>query len=772
MLHASHKWTWRHGLLLLVIILFLVRWMPHQKLIDSVPSSTAIMAADGSLMRLTLAEDEQYRLWTVYRDIAPAMPEAVLLQEDQWFYWHPGFNPISLIRGAWETYTGRSQQGGSTITMQLARLHYQLDTRKPLGKARQILLAIWLELRFGKREILEAYLNLAPYGHNIQGVAAASLIYFDKTADQLNLPEILSLAVIPQKPNQRGVESPGLQQARMRLLKRWQAKHPVSAAEIQLASLPMPLRSPRKLPFTAPHFTDQLLYSAYQSPHQQIQTTLQPALQRMLEQQVSQYVRQHQIRGINNASALLVHVRSREVVAMVGSADYHNAEIQGQVNGTLAKRSPGSTLKPFIYGLAFDQGVIHPHSILRDAPTAFGPFQPENFDGQFTGPIPAYQALNRSRNIPAVDIASRLQQPSLHGFLKTAGISKLLSEQHYGLALVLGGGEVSMEELATLYVMLGNQGNLQPLRYTKQQSEVKSIPLLSPEASFMVRDILHANPRPDGISAAQRHPWHIAWKTGTSWGFRDAWTAGIVGPYVLVIWIGHFDGSPNPAFIGIEAAAPLFFRVADAVPMVSSNAQDLLHLPTQNLKRVKVCAASGDLPNRWCPKLEETWFIPGKSPIKVSTLHRPVMIDKRSGQVACPPYDPNNTYEEIHEFWDSSMLRLFREAGMPRRTPPKALCNDTRHETQQDIPVITSPLRAVAYQIRLSHPEETIALQATAAADAQQLYWFSGNRFLGSAASQGGGLPWRPDTSGWHHLSVVDDQGRRHQRSVKIDILP
>lgn len=752
---------------MLGLLAFSVRLWPHSPLSAFAPSSTAVLAADGTLLRLTLAEDEQYRLWVPLENISPTLIEAVKLQEDRWFYWHPGINPPALVRGAWETYTGGNRQGGSTLTMQLARLIYGLNTRTPVGKLRQIGAALWLEARYSKHDILEAYLNLAPYGGNIQGVGAASLVYFGKTPDRLTLPETLTLAVIPQRPNHA---APRL--ARDRLFQRWQQEFPVSAAEKELLKLPLPLRSLRQLPFAAPHFAEQILAESPTSRHT-LQTTLQPRLQSLLERHIRQYIVQNQLRGLKNATAMLVDTRNQAVVALVGSADYSNADIDGQVNGTLAKRSPGSTLKPFIYGLAFDQGVIHPQSILKDAPTAFGPFQPENFDGRFVGPITAHDALIHSRNIPAVHVASKLKQPSLYGFLKTAGISRLQSEQHYGLALVLGGGEVTMEELATLYTMLANQGTLRPLRTLADAPDGDAMQLLSPEASYMVLDILRDNPRPDGVTMARGGRWDIAWKTGTSWGFRDAWTAGVVGPYVLVVWIGNFDGSSNPAFIGIEAAAPLFFRIADALPITLPQERQPLRLPPRTLKKVAVCAASGDLPNAWCPQTADTWFIPGKSPIRVSTLHRPVVVDNRTGRAACPPYDPSATHTEIAEFWSSDMMRLFREAGMPRRPPPTASCAGAGiPNDESDVPHITSPLLSVAYTLRLSRPQETIALQATAGADARSLYWFSDKNYLGSLPSASGGLPWRPETAGWHSLTVVDDKGRSATRDIRVEIMP
>jgi penicillin-binding protein 1C len=758
---------------LVAFLILLLRFWPHAPLSSIAPSSTAILAADGRLLRLTLAQDDQYRLWVPLDNISPQIQQAVMLQEDQWFYWHIGVNPVSIIRGAMETYSGNSRQGGSTLTMQLVRLIYKLNTRSAWGKIKQIGLAIWVELRYSKQDILEAYLNLAPYGYNIQGIPAASLIYFGKTADKLTLSEVMSLAVIPQKPNQRGKYNASLQNARLRLFKRWQSHYPVSATDAQLMQMPLPLKRIQELPFEAPHFSEQLIRKEANTLTHQIQSSLQPKLQRLLERQISAFISQHQTRGVHNASAMMVDTRTQKVVAMVGSADYHNITISGQVNGTLAKRSPGSTLKPFIYGLAYDQGIIHPRSILRDAPTAFGPFQPENFDGRFVGPITAHEALIRSRNIPAVDVASRLKNPSLYTFLKTAGISKLRSEEHYGLALVLGGGEVTMEELATLYTMLANQGQLKPLSYEQATLPQTGVALLSPEASYMVWDSLRDNPRPDSISAASKHGWDVAWKTGTSWGFRDAWTAGIVGHYVLIVWVGNFDSSSNPAFVGIETAAPLFFRIADALPIISANEALSTRIPPVNLKRIKVCTASGQLPNQWCPQQSSTWFIPGKSPIQVSTLHQPVMIDNRTGRAACPPYDINGTHQEVFEFWDSSMLRLFREAGMPRRVPPQANCDNAGVVTDaENAPKITSPLKSVSYQLRLSRPDETIALQATAGGDAELLYWFSGKQFLGSTPSKGAGLPWRPAEAGWHSITVVDDKARSHSRDVKVEIMP
>lgn len=825
----------------IAIVLVAIRLWPHPSLAQQIPSSHAFLAENGELLRLTLADDHQYRVWTPLKDISPQLTKAVLLYEDRWFYWHPGINPQALIRAAFRTYSGGQQQGGSTVTMQLARLFYGLNTKSPSGKLRQMGLAVWLELRYSKRDILEAYLNLAPYGSNVQGAGAASLIYFGKTAYQLSIAEALTLAVIPQQPNRRAGSKAllsSIDAPKQRLLKRWLEHYPLDETQAQLANLPVHFQRMQDLPFRAPHFVDMLLQQstmpsgseikeasdsenspAHGSENKQIRTSINLNLQTLIERQTRQYLQEVNNKGIKNAAALLIDPKTMEVKAWLGSADYFNVAIEGQVNGVLAKRSPGSTLKPFIYALAMDQGILHPASILKDAPTDFGPYTPENFDNQFRGPITAQDALIHSRNIPAVWAATQLHSPSLYSFLKMAGVSQLKTEDHYGLALVLGGGEISMEELTGLYAMLARGGRLQPLQYVKTadtlqstqkaspsfawnhvschkpsaktpkfgthpfdiacaQQKPKAIPqektatqntssegtqLISPEASFIALDMLRHNPRP-GEDIYYNSGWPIAWKTGTSWGFRDAWSVGTVGPYVLAVWIGNFDSRGNPAFVGIDAAAPLFFRIADGLYLNKPS-----HIPAPKppagVSQVSVCSASGDLPNIWCPQTSKTWYIAGKSPIKVSQLHQPVAISHKTGQPVCPPYQADQVRMEVMEFWSSDMQKLFRQAGLPRRSPPK--CQQGFHTQAPDI---TSPLRHVAYQLRTSQPETTIPLQAKAAAQVRTLFWFDDNRYIGSSDPQVA-LAYRPTDAGIHTIRVVDDQGQGAEREMLVDWL-
>ena len=825
-------------MLLTLIGLITIRLWPRPSLAQQIPSSQAFLAENGELLRLTLAQDHQYRVWTPLKDISPQLAKAVLLYEDRWFYWHPGINPQALLRAAVRTYSGGQQQGGSTISMQLARLFYGLNTKSPSGKLRQIAWAVGLELRYSKHDILEAYLNLAPYGSNVQGAGAASLIYFGKTARQLSIAEALTLAVIPQQPNRRAgtkALASSLEAPKQRLLKRWLARYPLDETQARLANLPVHFQRIQNLPFRAPHFVDMLLQqstmlsgseikAASGSEKAQVHTSINLNLQTLLERQTRQYLQEVSNKGIKNAAALLIDPKTMDVKAWLGSADYFNIAIEGQVNGVLAKRSPGSTLKPFIYALAMDQGILHPASILKDAPTDFGPYTPENFDNQFRGPITAQDALIHSRNIPAVWTATQLRSPSLYRFLKMAGVSQLQTENHYGLALVLGGGEISMEELTGLYAMLARGGRLQPPQYLKPANSLQTRPkvspalftwdqlkcrksatktpelgkhpfdvncdqqksglapqeksitknrftegtqLISPEASFITLDMLRHNPRPgedESYNSGGPISWPISWKTGTSWGFRDAWSIGTVGPYVLAVWIGNFDGRGNPAFVGIDAAAPLFFRIADSLYLHQPSITPP-PIPPAGVSQVSVCSASGDLPNAWCPQTSKTWYIAGKSPIKVSQLHQPVAISHKTGQPVCPPYQADQVRMEVMEFWSSDMQKLFRQAGLPRRSPPKC-----QQGFQTQAPDITSPVRNVAYQLRASQPEVTIPLQAKAAAQVRTLFWFDDNRYIGSSDPQVA-LAYRPADAGIHNIRVVDDQGQVAEREMLVDWL-
>lgn len=737
-------------------------------LLEGIPFGRVVLDSEGGIMRIGRAEDGIYRLRVSLDDIVPSAVEALIRYEDRYFFSHPGVNPFSLLRAAWSTYaSGERRMGGSTITMQVARMRLKLDSSGIGGKLRQIWTALLLERHYDKQDILEAYFNLAPYGGNIEGIEAASRIYFDCPAARLTEAESHALTIVPQNPLRRNpVNGKDFHAARARFQRLVQEEEHVSASP---ALPPLRVRLPSRLPFRAPHISTELLA---QSGPERIHAAIEPDLQSMLENCLASYTARGRRFGIRNASAMLVHAPTMEVCALAGSADFFDASIQGQVDGTRARRSPGSALKPFIYALALEQGLIHPMTLLIDSPRSFGGYDPENFDKGFRGPVHAHEALKASRNLPAISLAEQLSEPGLYGFLKKAQVALPEGPEHYGLALVLGGAEITMRELAGLYAMLVNQGLWHPLRLRQDEALGAPIRLLSPEAAFvtlrMLEDAEHVLPVRGGSL-----PLHL--KTGTSNGFRDAWTAGTVGQYILVVWVGNFDGSSNPLFIGAKAAQPLFMETARAIASMRS-----LHdpLPEQrhglDLVEIPVCTSTGDVDTSRCSETSSTLFLPGISPIRDSGILRPILIDKASGLRACEAV-PGETEEIFWEFWPSDLRRIFAQAGITKPLPPDwmPLCADrqaTAHNPGK-APRILFPKKNMMYYRSMGGSVRQIPLSAEADSGVEILHWFAGTAYLGSSIP-GQTLLWTPEHSGETEIIAVDDKGRSSKILCRIRLTP
>ncbi|BBO83858.1 penicillin-binding protein 1C [Desulfosarcina ovata subsp. sediminis] len=753
---------------------------PRPALEEYYSHSRAYVDTHGRLLRLTLAADQRYRLFCPLDQISPNLIAATLLYEDKDFYHHPGVDIPALARAFWTTYITRSRRvGASTITMQVARLRWRIRTNTIAGKLRQILRALQLTRHYPKARILEAYLNLAPYGGNIEGIQAASLIYFNKSADRLTVPEALSLAVVPQNPVQRNPARPKgfdhLQAARKHLFARWIETHPRDRQLTAFFDRPLAVRSPAGLPFAAPHLIDYLEATTSGSTNGRVPTTLDLDRQLTMQAVISSYVARRAAEGITNAAALALDTRSMTLTALAGSADFFNPRIQGQVNGATARRSPGSALKPFVYALAMDQGLVHPMSLMKDSPRRYGGFTPENFDQRFLGPVSAHDALILSRNLPAANLQARLGEPGFYALLQRAGISELRPAAHYGLALCLGGVEVTMLELAGLYAALANGGRLQPIRMVKGEMAAPSgIRILSPEASFLTLDILKDNPPPSShrqpLATIQGN--EVAWKTGTSHGFRDAWAIGVSRDMVIAVWVGNFNGKGNRAFVGRSAAGPLLFDLLAAlVPERGWRVADTMNFSQLNLKQIEVCATTGELPGRHCPHTKKSWFIPGISPIRVCTVHRAVPIDRATGLRACR-YEPGHTPLAVFEFWPSDLLAVFRMAGVSLKTPPPfgKACDLDRRAGAGQPPVVTSPQAELVYALqsdRATHRQ--IPFTAVADGDVRRLYWFVDNSYVGNSASQQP-LMWTA-RSGKFDVRVVDDHGRAGHTTVSVQMV-
>jgi penicillin-binding protein 1C len=744
-----------------------------------IPFSDAYFSRDGELLKIYPAGDDQYRLRTGLSRFPPLFISLLLLQEDEYFYYHPGVNPVSLTRAFYETYIRKSRRiGGSTLTMQVARLRYGLDTKNIAGKIRQILIAFYLEALYSKNEILSAYVNLAPCGGNIQGFAAASEIFFGKPIGDLSFSEWVLLCVLPQDPLGRDPRlrdnGQEILRARNRLYDRWERANPGREETVYYRDLlPAVGTSP---PFAAPHFTE-MLRSEFRN-RGAAETTLDGGMQRMASDCLDGYVDRLRQKGVKNGSLLILDYRSMEIRALVGSADFFDDSLQGMVNGTVSRRSPGSTLKPFIYGLALDQGLIHPETVLFDRPISFSTYAPDNYQRDFKGPVPAWSALVNSRNIPAVELASRLKNPDLYGFLKKAPVGDLKEYSHYGLSLVLGSAEFSMLELVGLYAALGNGGELRDITAGPNMviQDFKEGAVLSAEAAFIIRKILERNPAPgEGLVLSEEKfkrmagP-RVAYKTGTSIGFKDAWSIGLYGPYVIAVWIGNFDGRGNPAFLGRETAAPLLFEIAgnlDPSPDGRSYSPSIM----KNVEEVEVCAVSGCLPTELCRHRIKSLFIPGISPIKKCDIHRKIIIDEETGLRT--DRDGENTKQVIREIWPSDMLALFREAGMPRPVPPpyEQSLSDRTLKGRHLPPQIISPMGEAVYIQRLGEVERKgIPLTASADGEAKEVFWFANGNFIGRATPQQT-IMWYPD-AGNYDVILLDDKGLSSDRAVTVELEP
>ncbi|MGH8047727.1 MAG: penicillin-binding protein 1C [Chthoniobacterales bacterium] len=735
--------------------------LPRPPLLDGISFSTVVRDRDGHILRIVPAGDGMVRVFTPLEQISPRIVQATLFYEDRHFDEHPGVNPVALARAAWRWISGPARGGASTITMQVARLRGGLHTRSFFGKCAQIFEAICIERHYTKRQILEAYFNLAPYGGNIEGVGAASWIYLGRAPGALSWPEAAALSVIPQSPAHRKPQPDCDNVALNTAQKRLHAEMLRARMVDDALGGSFALRSAGGLSVQAPQFVNGILREATGG---EIRTTLDGFAQELVECSITRYVEARSSVGVHNAAAMLLDTRTMEVLADVGSADFWNAKIDGQVDGTRSPRSPGSALKPFIYALALDQGLIHPQSLLIDAPGRFGDYSPDNFDREFCGPLSAAAALARSRNVPAVELASRLR-PGFYDFLRDAGVAMRADENSYGLSLALGGAEVTMEDLVRLYAMLANGGALKPLVKTGDGSAPAARRMLSAEAAFLTLDMLSKIPAP---GATETDPSRVVcWKTGTSHAFRDAWSVAAFDHYVLAVWVGNFDGSGNPEFVGRTCAGPLLFQIIDR--LADSGVATLRPLAppaSANLKRVEFCAMSGELPGEYCAHRTTGWFIPGVSPITVCDVHRQVLVDARSGLRVM--HDDGNCRREVFEFWPSNVMRLFEQAGVPRRTPPPFSpdCAVEMLARKGAAPRIVSPSTGASFAIRPGADGSRVPLAAQADADVRKVHWFADSEYLGSAAP-GQPLAWSARPGKWRILAL-DDQGRSAERVVTV----
>ncbi|MEO9804229.1 MAG: penicillin-binding protein 1C [Reichenbachiella sp.] len=727
--------------------------------------SPIILSQKDEFMHSYLTADDKWRMYTTLEEITPTLKQAILFKEDRFFYYHPGINPISIFRALiYNVFTGRRTSGASTITMQVARMLAPKE-RTYGNKVVEMFRALQLEWQFSKDEIFQLYLNLVPYGGNIEGVKSAAVLYFNKMPDHLSLAETTTLAIIPNRPNslRLGRYNGFVQQERNKWLERFRVAGLFNEEAINDA-INEPLSAMRTgSPQKAPHlslrlknqFPSQILIRS--SVDMNIQTKTQAVLQ--------QYIRQIYHRQIKNAVALVVDNATLQVKAYVGSADYHNPEDAGQVDGIRAIRSPGSTLKPFLYGLAIDQGLITPKTKIADVPVNFRGYQPQNYEEKFNGQVTIEYALAHSLNIPAVKVLDQIQPYVFIQELSKAGFAQIEKDKgHLGLSTVLGGCGVSLEELTVLYSAFANGGKKGKLNFLKTDTASFTQNILTKEANYMIAEVLTSVVRPDlpaHWQEAQNLP-KVAWKTGTSYGRRDAWSIGFNKKYTVGVWVGNFSGHGVQELTGAGVAAPLLFKIFNAVDQESS--KDWFAMP-KGVNFRYVCSESGLTQSDFCNQEIIDYYIPGVSDYRNCLHSKFIYVSADSSKSYCQTCLPENGYvKALYPNYAADLLDYFETEKINYVKIP------SHDETCERVfvegaPKITSPVNRLEYLVDKTDSLQ-IMLSCQAANNVDRVFWYINDRFHESASANEN-IYFTPK-EGEIKISCADDKGRHSD--IKIDV--
>lgn len=735
-----------------------------------------VLAEDGTpLWRFADAEGV-WRYPVTLDQVSPYYLEALLTYEDRWFYRHPGVNPLALGRAAWQNLTGgRVLSGGSTLSMQVARL---LDphSRTLPGKLRQVWRTAQLEWHLSKRQILELYLNRAPFGGTLQGVAAASWAYLGKSPLQLTPAEAALLAVLPQAPSRlrpdRHPERARL--ARDKVLQRlgeYQVWPQQRIAEAQEEPL---LLAPRQEPALAPLLARRL--NRADSPPL-IHTTLDAALQRRLEDLLLGW--RARLPERTSAAILVVESQTMAVRAYLGSVDLGDERRFGHVDMINALRSPGSTLKPFLYGMAMDDGLIHSESLLQDVPRRYGDYRPGNFSMGFSGPVAASSALALSLNLPAVQLLEAYGPKRFAAQMRMGGMPlSLPTAAEPNLSLILGGAGSRLEDLVSGYSAFARDGMSAPLRLQPDAPLVERR-LLSPGSAWIIRRILSGQARPDRDPHAElvQRP-QLAWKTGTSYGFRDAWSIGVGPRYLIGIWIGRPDGTPVPGQFGLASAAPLMLQVHDVLSNRDSQRGIAAPVPAVpgNVGVAAICWPLGQPMARTdpnCRRQRFAWTLDNTTPPTLLAQDQPlgvgllekVWVNARGLRVdaACAGAAPRDIalWPAPLDPWLPRLER--REARLPAIDP----------NCPPQVPASAAPLSVVGIRPgdQLRRPatsRDALHLSVSALGGEGQRWWFLNGAPLGETTAQAA-LAVNLEEVGRYELSVLDASGQTARVEFQVN---
>ncbi|WP_449103259.1 peptidoglycan glycosyltransferase PbpC [Pseudomonas veronii] len=759
------RWTLASLLLMIALLWLADRIWPLPLPRDDL--ARVVLAEDGTPLWRFADANGVWRYPVQTAEVSPYYLDALLTYEDRWFYQHPGVNPFALARATWQNLTGaRVVSGGSTLSMQVARL---LDphSRTFHGKLRQLWRTAQLEWHLSKAEILNLYLNRAPFGGTLQGVAAASWAYLGKSPAQLTHAEAALLAVLPQAPSRlRPDRHPQrAQEARDKVLRRlgefqvWPSSAVAEALEEPL------LLAPRLEPSLAPLLARRL--NRPDSPPL-IRTTLDATLQRRLEDLLLGW--RARLPEYTSAAILVVEEDSMAVRAYLGSVDINDAKRFGHVDMISALRSPGSTLKPFLYGMALDDGLIHSESLLQDVPRRYGDYRPGNFSMGFTGVVPASTALSSSLNLPAVQLLEAYGPKRFAAQMRIGGVPLALPAlAEPNLALILGGAGSRLEDLVSGYSAFARDGRSATIRLQPDDT-LKERPLLSPGSAWIVRRILSGQARPDRDPRAElvQRP-VLAWKTGTSYGFRDAWAIGVGPRYLIGVWIGRPDGTPVPGQFGLASAAPLMLQVHDV--LTNRDSQRGISAPVKpvpaNVGVAAICWPLGQPMSRSdpnCRRQRFAWTLDNTTPPTLLALDQPLGV----GLMESVWVNPKGLRVDAHcpgaQLKNIALWPAPLEPWLPRAERRDARLPAADPDCPPPALAASSPLSIVGVregdQLRLpAASQQALRLKISALGGSGRRWWFLNGAPLGDSANQDS-INASFEQLGRYQLSVLDEAGQ------------
>jgi penicillin-binding protein 1C len=746
------------SILLLFIVLDLLYPITIQK-----EFSKQIHAKDGTLLTAYLTGDDKWRLRTEIENVSPELIKAIIEKEDSWFYWHLGINPVSIVRALYKNLiSGEVESGASTITMQVARL-LEPKERTYGNKLVEIFRALQLEIKYSKEEILELYLSLLPFGGNIEGVKSASYIYFNRSPSKLSLAQSIMLAVIPNDPNSLRLDrlNEEIIEKRNFWINKFRRDEVFSSIDLKDAK-DEPIEAQRyAVPVLAPHFS---YYLKENFNGDILNTTLDLELQQTAENILLHNVRKVFYKGITNGAVLIIDNSNSSVVAYCGSADFYDESSFGQVNGITAVRSPGSTLKAALYAYAFNEGNLTPKMKFADIPTDFHGYQPENYDLKFYGNVSTEFALINSLNIPAVNLLERIGLNNFINLLEGCRFNEIQKQKNrLGLSLILGGCGTNLFELTRLFNSFTKKGRLYPLNFILNEENNEGVQIFSESSSYLIAKILSGINRSDiaSLSNYSKLP-KFAWKTGTSYGKRDAWAIGFNPNYTIGVWMGNFSGVGSPNLSGGDIAVPLLFDLFSTIDYDSD--VKWFNVPKKLYER-NVCSESGFLPSQYCKNVIKDYAIKDKSHNKICNIHKPVYVNLDQSIQYCTGCLPSLGYKKVvYPVYNPELTVWLAQNKYEFQKPPKhnPYCNSKFAEGG---PKILSPTEDYEYLVEENTGQE-ILLLAASDSRVQTHYWYVNDEFY-KKCKPGERVFLNPVVKDLK-ITCLDDKGR--DKSVKINV--